>query len=140
MESRGEDSFIWADRCGGLHMIFHLAAATGAHAHSSDSGWTWTLSKDADGESVECWSSGTACTTPFHTHDVWPRRVVRAMPKHKTHGEQGRTDAAAVTMRPAAKALAICTARNPVPPAPDVMTTVLLDPSGQGAPARARAW
>ena len=54
-------------------------------------------------------------------------------------GGEGEAHAAAVTIRPAEKALAICTARNPVPPAPDVMTTVLLDPSGQGAPARARA-
>ena len=56
VQSHGEDSFIWADKRGGFHMIFHLGSNNGAHAYSSDSGWSWSLSKDSRGKQIECYS------------------------------------------------------------------------------------
>ena len=61
VETRGEDSFLWQDARGNFHMIFHVALNTGGHAYSSD-GWSWTLSKDSEGATIESYSSSVADT------------------------------------------------------------------------------
>jgi hypothetical protein len=44
VETHGEDSFLWQDKRGHFHLIYHTGGATGGHAYSRDS-WVWHKSK-----------------------------------------------------------------------------------------------
>jgi hypothetical protein len=42
--THGEDSFLWQDKRGHFHLIYHTGGATGGHAFSRDA-WHWRKSK-----------------------------------------------------------------------------------------------
>jgi hypothetical protein len=41
--TKGEDSFLWRDKRGHFHLIYHTGGAIGGHAYSRDA-WSWTQS------------------------------------------------------------------------------------------------
>ena len=65
--THGEDSFLWQDRRGHFHLIFHTGGATGGHAYSRDA-WTWHT------------SNGTAYTATVPHHGGVSKYAMRQRP------------------------------------------------------------
>jgi hypothetical protein len=60
INASGEDPFLWVDRRGHFHMLFHSFATTGGHAFARALPGPWTLSETPPYNSTITWGNGTS--------------------------------------------------------------------------------
>ena len=62
VSAAGEDPFLWVDKRGNFHMLFHAFATTGGHVFSRQLAGPWTLSDVVPYNCTISWSNGTTIT------------------------------------------------------------------------------
>ena len=62
INASGEDPYLWVDRRGNFHILFHAFATMGGHAFSRALAGPWTLSDTVPYNCTISWSNGTTIT------------------------------------------------------------------------------
>jgi len=62
INASGEDPYLWVDRRGNFHILFHAFATMGGHAFSRALAGSWTLSDTVPYNCTISWSNGTTIT------------------------------------------------------------------------------
>ena len=62
--THGEDSFLWQDKRGNFHLLYHVGGATGGHAFSRDA-WSW---RQSQGQAYTATVSSPACSASTRVH------------------------------------------------------------------------